>query len=174
MPIFRTKDKNGNRSVNFAFFKGISEISAGTSVNVTQNDNKQRLEIKVRLPGKEPFCIRYRQICDAKIISSKHITTKYDSVIGNALLGNLFFGERGAIIGSMKALQPKTEKVDRKFLLIAYHPSSPSGEMLERTNGISLEIVGATYALDKFIKELKEKCNIQPEVKQPLRNGGYL
>ena len=110
MPIFRTKDKNGNRSVNFAFFKGISEISAGTSVNVTQNGNKQRLEIKVRLPGKEPFCIRYRQICDAKIISSKQVTTKYDSVIGNALLGNLFFGEHGAIIGSIESLTAENGK----------------------------------------------------------------
>lgn len=166
MSIFGKKDKAGNISTNFAFFDGIPSIQKGLAVNATLNDSAQRVELKLRLSKMDPFYIRYEQICGVAIVTEKEVIEANKSVVGRAVVGGVLLGPLGAVVGGISGVGSKKETVNRGYLVINYHQTDSP----EDTRVVSLEIVGATLGIDKFVKILKEKCAIQ----EPRTNGGYL
>lgn len=161
MAIFGTKDKQGNPSINLMMVDGISSISKGLAVNVTLFDNN--LQIKVRIGKNAPANLSYSQITNVDYMSEKEVAEKSKSVIGRAVAGGLIFGGLGAIIGGMSGTGSNQINTTRIYLIVNYIPSI-GGDI----KAISFEVVGATLGLEKFTKELRDRCGILPILSDPV------
>lgn len=154
MPIFRSKNKQGSRTINMAAYDGISTFFKGLAVNLTLAP--EQLEIKARL-GKQAASLDYSQIKNVGFLTEKEIVEKSKSVLGRAAVGGLLLGGLGATIGAVSGVGTKSETKNHLYLVINYVPHG-GGDIA----AISFESVGATLGLDKFTAELKAKCGIAP------------
>lgn len=152
MPIFSSKNKHGNRSINMAAYDGIPSFFKGLAVNLTLSE--EHLEIKARL-GKQAAWLDYSQIKNVGFLTEKEIAQKSKSVLGRAAVGGLLLGGLGAVIGAVSGTGTKSETKNHIYLIINYVPHG-GGDL----STISFEAVGATLGLDKFTAELKERCGI--------------
>lgn len=80
------------------------------------------------------------------------------------MVGGLLLGPLGAVVGGMSGVGQKKQSVGKNYFVINYHPAAAHDEV----RAISLEIVGATLGLSKFISALKEKAHIVEEKSQYL------
>lgn len=153
MPIFGSKDKNGNLACNFMHVNGVSWMSAGAAVTVTLDDSSQQLEIKMRVFKGNPAYLPYSQITSIGVVSEKEVIEHNKSVLGRAAVGGLVFGPLGAIVGGMSGTGTKQKVQNKYFFVINYHPA----DNIADTKAISLEIVGATLHLEKFTTALRSR-----------------
>lgn len=167
MPIFGSKDKNGNLACNFMHVDGIPKwgnYDYPVGVCLTQDDAKQRLAIAQRLSKVPPKFLPYNQIISIGKVFEEEIIEQNKSVVGRAAVGTLLLGPLGGIIGGLSGTGTKKTKKYRKFFIINYHPADNPDEI----NVISFEIVGATMHLNKFSKALQSKIpQAPPEPVQP-------
>lgn len=159
MPIFGSKDKDGNRSVNLMMVDGIPSFSKGVvdkpAVNVTMLDD--RIVIKARIGRYAPVELRYTQIVNAAAVTEKEIIEKEKSVIGRGIVGGLLFGRLGAQVGAMSGIKGTKKKVEsHRYVVINYTPSDGGDVKV-----ISFEIVGATMGIDKFMADVRAACGIE-------------
>ena len=149
--IFGKKNKEGNIALNVSYIDGIKGYFKSQAVQLSL-DNE--LIIKPRI-GKSPVVhLNYDQINNVEIISEKDIIEKQKSVVGRAVVGELLLGPLGAIVGGMSGIGDKSKSETHYYLVINYISKDNT------TEALSFEIVGASLHSSSFIKELKQRCNI--------------
>lgn len=154
MPIFGSKDKNKNRSVNFSFCSGIPGFARGVAVNATLENAEKRLRIQLRASKNPPVYLAYSQICGVSIVTEQQIEQVQKGVLGRAAVGGVLLGPVGAIVGGMTGLGTEKKVSSRSYVILNYHPAS----VPDQIKIVSLEIVGATMGLAKFVSEIRENC----------------
>lgn len=172
--VFCTKDKNGNRQIFFNHYSGLPSVPYNAWFMVVQNDTEQRLEIKKWMSKSEPFYIRYEQVLNIEVIHHKESIQKKQSVVGNAIVGDMLAGKTGAVIGAMDALQPKTKTIACELLSITYRPTSTVEGYLSKPKQVCFICSLSSLRFGRFVKELKTKCNIEDKPKPQPKIGGYL
>ncbi|MFA0815988.1 MAG: hypothetical protein ACC608_09400 [Anaerofustis sp.] len=153
MPIFGTKDKEGNTSINLMMGEGIASIQKGMAINVSMMDD--HLFIKQRIGKAAPASLRYDQITNVEIINEKEIIEKGKSVVGRAVLGNIILGPLGALVGGMSGTGSKKKVSYDNYMVINYKSSAD-----EEIKVITFQVVGASMGTSKFLSELKQRANI--------------
>lgn len=149
MPIFKSKNRDGDRSVNFMAGESILSIPKGTATNVTLNKSLNRLEFRNRLKrSSDPIILQLSKITAVTKLNEKEIIEKSKSVAGRAVVGGIVLGPVGALVGGMSGIGNKQRSDYKTYLVINY---TSNGD----TNAISLEIVGASIGWDKFYKDLQ-------------------
>ena len=156
MSIFSTKDKSGNRSVNFSAVDGLPGYQQGDAVNATIDKKAGMLIIRARVFQRPEVRLPLDRITYAESKTETEIRERDKSVIGRAAVGSLL-GPLGAIVGGMSGIGTKKTKSVRQFLIIAY--MSTDGE----EKAIALEIVGASIGWHEFLKEINPKFATAPE-----------
>lgn len=147
MPIFTSKDKNKNRSVNFAFEAGLPHYCKGDPINVTIDRGAGMLTIKARVYKRPEISLPLSRITEVTCISEEEIIEKNKSVIGRAAIGSLF-GPTAAIIGGLSAVNAKTEKETTYFIVIKYTNAADDAPIV-------LKVVGASIGWRQFLQELQ-------------------
>lgn len=150
MPIFKSKDRTGNRSVNFSHVDGLPGYVPNEAVNATLSNDASALVVKSRIAKRPEIKLSFEKITSVSVASETEIQEKSKSVIGRAAIGVLLLGPLGGMIGGMSGIGAKRTKEEKSFILITYLSSDKS----EKT--IVLEIVGASVGWNKFVSELKE------------------
>ncbi|MEE1014100.1 MAG: hypothetical protein U0L92_07340 [Clostridia bacterium] len=153
MGIFSTKNKDNERTVNFMAGCNIGCIKQGFAINATLKEDC--IFIKSRINKEMTTTLKYEKITDCQFVTEKDIQEKSKSVAGRAMIGGLALGPVGAIVGGMSGIGNKKDTKTRSFIIINYQSQN------DEINAISLEIVGASLAWNKFLSELKEKANIK-------------
>lgn len=154
MGIFSTKNKDNERTVNFAAGNDIGSITQNTAINATLKDDC--LLIVSRLNKKMSASLKYEKITNCEYVTEKDIQEKSKSVLGRAAIGGLLLGPVGAVVGGMSGMTGnKTKTKLRNFIIINYTTGN------EETGVVYLEIVGASLNWKAFLTELKGKANIQ-------------
>lgn len=148
MPIFKSKDKEGNSSVNFSFIDGLPGYNAGDAINATINMITGELVIKARAFKRPEVHLPLNRILAAEHTSDVELKEKEKSVIARAAVGSLLLGPLGAVVGGMSGVGNKKEKIHKDFIFITY--TNSNGE--EKT--IIFEIVGASIGWTKFLNAL--------------------
>lgn len=82
MPIFTSKDKDKNRSVNFMAVDGLPEYQLGDAINATIVKNENVLRIKARVFKRPIINLPINKILSAVFASETEILEKDKSVIG--------------------------------------------------------------------------------------------
>ena len=148
MPIFTSKDKNKNRSVNFTFIVGLPHYCRGDSVNVTIDLQTGMLVTRPRAFYKRPeISLPLSRITEAVHISESEIVEKNKSVVGRAAIGSLF-GPTAAIIGGLSAVNGKTEVETKEYIVIKYTNAANDAPIV-------LRVVGASIGWRQFLQELQ-------------------
>jgi hypothetical protein len=169
MPIFGSKDKEGNLACNFMHTDGLVDFPPFWAVCITQNDNNNRLEIAKRIPkNSPPVYLPYDQIISIGTVTEKEIIEKSKSVVGRAAVGGLLLGPLGAVIGGMSGTGKKNKASTKAFFVINYHPAQNP----EETKVLSFEIVGASLHWSSFVAALKGK--IPPSIQEEQSTSQYL
>ena len=154
MGIFSTKNKNNERSVNFAAGNDFGAITQNTAINATLKEDC--IFIVSRLNKKMSVSLKYEKITNCEYITEQDIKEKSKSVLGRAAIGGLLLGPVGAVVGGMTGLKgTKKKEKTREFIIINYTTGN------DETGVIYLEIVGASLNWKTFLTELKGKANIQ-------------
>lgn len=178
---FKRKKKPKYRKKIFSYQSGLPALSERyqfkPALKLIQNDDGHRLELHVwGDPKSEPFYLRYEQICDISILSKADIKYKKRSVFGNVLVGNLFLGRTGAVLGYIHASEPKKVTNSYAFIHITYLPTRQFENVPEHPRTIVVRSGLFSLGFTRFFKKLAVKCNIAPKDKpkpQP-KIGGYL
>lgn len=155
MGIFGKKNKNGNRSVNLSFVDGIEGYNKGTAVEVSINKDNECLTIKSRAIKKPEVHLGLNQIFGVNVISEKDVLEKSKSVAGRAVVGGVFLGPLGAIVGGMSGIGNKTKSETKYYMIVNY--KSLSGEI----KVLSFEIVGASLHWSSFVEDLRKIINTE-------------
>jgi hypothetical protein len=151
MPIFSSKNKQGNLSCNFSYVDGIDKFNRGTAVCAVQEDAESQLSIYMRTSKTPAICVKYANIKAAGLLTEKEIREKSKSVIGRAAVGGLLLGPLGAIVGGISGVGNKQKPESHYYFVINYNG------VAEEARVISLEIVDASLHWLSFMKALKQK-----------------
>jgi len=149
MPIFGSKDKSENPSINIAMNCKLGTLPNGLAVNITQESD--RLVIKPRIGKNAPVEIRYSDLTACELMDETAIIQKSKSVIGRGIVGGLFLGPVGAIVGGMSGIGNKSSSHTDRYLIINYKDYSGDVQVA------SFKVVGATMSPDSFTSSLKRK-----------------
>ena len=116
--------------------------------------------IKGRVSSSEKGRLKYSQIdnlgsfTETEIINAEPVVED-KSVIKRAVVGGVLFGGLGAIIGGMSGIGTKTvdksETVFHRYFVLNYKDEKEQEQIM------SFGIVGATWGLNKFEVNLKER-----------------
>lgn len=149
---------------------GIFSRNNGDKINLKHLENKgfdlvkevsfddEYLNIKQKFNNKAPVIkLRLNKITGLIETTDTDIKTKSKSVLGRAMLGGIFLGPAGAIVGGISGTKEKVI-TEIKFLLIINYLDSNS-----ETQAIVLEELPGRFNISKFTKSLKLKCNIEKE-----------
>lgn len=160
MPIFGSKDKENNRSVNFSCVDGLPGYASGDAVNATINLDQSILFLRARVFKRPEIKLYLDKITSVSVATETEIREKSKNVIGRAAIGTLLLGPLGAVVGGMSGVGSKKKKEIKSFLFITYL----SSDISEKT--IVLEIVGASLGWNKFVADLKKAT--QGEVQKEI------
>lgn len=162
--IFGKKNKLGNRAVNLCFIDGVESYPANMPIELSLDDNEKCLVMKARLDKSKPvFNLKYEQIIAVEVISEKEIIESSKSTVGRALVGGVFLGPLGAIVGGMSGIGNKTKSSKHYFLVVNYKPNNS-----EEAKALSFEIVGSSLHWDSFVKELKTKIKVENTIEKEI------
>ena len=153
MGIFSKKNKNGDSYVNLAYVDGIDLFENGLAVEASLNVEKECLTIKPRLGKKTDVNVKFEQITGFDVVKDEDVIEKSKSVAGRAVIGGVFLGPLGAIVGGMTGIGNKQKSTSHTYMVINYRSID------EEIKVIIFEIVGASLHLGNFIEELATKIN---------------
>lgn len=168
MPIFRTKDKQGNISVNFAAGSGLPTFEAGDAINATIDVINGVLVIKTRLPKLLERAVIELPLskivditkCDKNIIEERSNSSVVLDAVASGLAADLLAGghaRRRAVNYTVK--NKRTKEVPHQYIHIKY--LSDDTEKATQ-NTVVLEIVGASLGVGKFIKAISDMLPDKP------------
>lgn len=161
MGIFSRRNKNGDRSVNLSFVDGLDGYSKGNAVQLSLNDENQCLRLVSRISKDKPTVnLKYNQILQANVVSEKDIVEKSKSVGGRAVVGGLFLGPLGAVIGGMSGIGNKKNADTHYYLVVNYKSQT------EEIKALIFEIVGASLHWSSFVTDLRSKINIENNIEE--------
>ena len=150
MAIFGNKDKNGNFTINFCSVKDTPIYDlVNFAISATLLDDK--IKFQQRLGKKNKVYLEYSKILGMQIVDTEKVIEKNKSVAKRATVGGVLLGPIGAIIGGLDGTGTKRQNIYKKYLVFNYISNGEEKEF-------SVEIVGATLGLNKFIEQLKIKC----------------
>lgn len=152
MGLFRKKNKA--LSANFSLVDGLEGFTKGLIVNITADDNNDRLIIKGKFSNIQEVNLKYEQITGITCTTEKEIIDKNKSVVGRAAIGGVLLGPLGAIVGGMSGVGNKQQKKTRYYMIINY--KSRDGE----TKILSFEIIETLGSWSKLISHVRSKINI--------------
>ena len=116
MGIFNFTSKDKNRRVRFAMISGVDGINSGIATDVTLDEENEKIVFKAPLSKQYSFMVNYDQLYGIDIVSEDEIKEKSKSVVGRAVIGGLFLGLLGAIVGGMTGLGSKEKRLQRVIL----------------------------------------------------------
>ena len=164
MPIFKSKNKEGNRCINLEYLGGIKGYVQEDSVELSINEKDKCLVIKQRVFKRPKAYLNFNQITNYKILDEETIIEHEKSVLGRAAVGGILFGGFGAIVGAISALKGnKTTSKSDSYLFINFIPQKLlNSEYTDDDIEVLLfKITGGTFHLNKFMDELNEKVPIE-------------
>lgn len=154
MGLFSRNKKDKPISVNVSFVDGLEGFSQGLAVNITTDDNENKLVIKSVVVKKPEVNLKYEQITGINVTSEEEILEKSKSVTGRAVVGGVLLGPLGAIIGGMSGIGDKKKEKTRYYLIINYKSKDDEIKVL------SFEVTNSLGAWDKFIEHVRNKINV--------------
>lgn len=111
----KKKELGAKAIISCVHVNGLS-ISQGSIVNLYAADEKMHIQ-----SGSEEFEIPTERLRAAEYKTETEIIEKQKNVVGRAMIGNLFLGPVGAVVGGMTGLGSKKKKGKRKgYLIINY------------------------------------------------------
>lgn len=121
------------------------------------------LSIKQKFNNKAPVIkLRLDKITGVVETTDTEVKTKSKSVLGRAMLGGIFLGPAGAVVGGISGTKDKVS-TEIKFLFIINYLDSNS-----ETQALIFEQLPGRFNLKKFAQSLKTKCNIKIENKKEI------
>ena len=138
-------------NVNFAAGNYIGSIAKGTAINVTlKNDH---LLFVSRLNKKNALTLNYESIISVEYSATLTEREKTKKALSRAIVGGVFFGALGTVIGGLSGMNDATYK-KRGYIVIKFKRNNNS------TGVAYLKIVGASLNWNEFLSELKSRANI--------------
>lgn len=162
MGIFGKKNKEGNMAVNLNYIDGIESYNKGTAVVLSLNDENKSMEMKARVYKKPPVFLQLEQITGVEVISEKDIIEKGKSTIGRAMVGGVFLGPLGAIVGGMSGIGNKNKSETHYFMIVNYKSKD------EEIKVLSFEIVGASLHWSSFVEEFRKRITTQKLIEKEI------
>ncbi len=156
MPIFSTKDSQGNTTLNVVMGNGISTINKGLPVCLTVQDGY--FVIQQRFSKNASVVLKCSQIKKIQKISEKDFIVKNLSLVGKAEKGESLFSLRAKIPGL------KTQKSSnfKDFIVINYESTSKKVIIFE-------EVIGTTIGSEEFIQQVQETIRAEKSEKNALQ-----
>ena len=151
---YKSKDKQGNREVRFAYIDGISDLFSipEETVDVKIDTENNKLTITSALNKKRNTSLDLNKITDVRDITETEIKEAEKSVIGRAAVGTLLLGPLGGIIGGMSGVGKKEKKALHHFVIVTYISNGDEKQLI-------FEIVGASIGWKEFVAELPKDEN---------------
>ena len=153
MGIFNRNKKDKPISINVSFVDGLENFSPGLAINITTDDNENKLVIKSAVVKKPEINLRYEQITGINVTSEKEILEKSKSVTGRAVVGGVLLGPLGAIVGGMSGIGDKKKEKTHYYLIINYKAKDDEIKVL------SFEVTNSLGQWDKFIEHVRKRIN---------------
>lgn len=125
MNILKELQKANNIAVSMAHMEGLPMLLQHTSCIVTvKNSFADTLEINI-VDSKfttieNTISLPFNRVKNIGILTDGDIITSNKNVVGRSIVGGLFFGELGAIVGGMSGTAPKKTIVTKHFIVINY------------------------------------------------------
>ncbi len=151
----------GKKEINKIDLKHIEKKGYDLIKEVSFDD--EYLVIKEKFNKKSPVIkLKLDRITELLETTDTEIKTKSKSVLGRAMIGGVFLGPTGAVIGGLSGTKDKI-KEEIKFLLIINYLDSNS-----EVQALIFEQLPGRLNLSKFVKSLKTKCKINEEVEREI------
>ncbi len=147
MPIFSTKDAQGNMTLNVIMGAGISTISQGMPVVLTLLDGF--FGIRERFSQKANITLMCSQITSIQEIHDMELISK--NRVGSRIEKNP--KPPGRIPGLVEGIRTKKGMKFKEFIVINYGSTNKKVMVFEK-------VTGTTIGSDEFIKEVQERANI--------------
>ena len=155
MGFFNKKNKEGNIATKMMYMSGIEQYNKRANVELSLCNENQNIQIKCKNDVYPPSYIPYSRITNVGVISEKEITEKSKSVGGRAIVGGIFLGPLGAIVGGMSGISDKKITNSRCYMVLNYE--STFGEL----EAITFEPVAGNLNYFSFIEKLRERIKIK-------------
>lgn len=156
------KNTKSGKAIDMTVLEGVPGSWQGEVVVISLDDENQEVIIKGRVSNSENGRIKYSQIdnlgsfTETEIINAEPVVED-KSVIKRAIVGGVFLGGIGAIVGGMSGIGTKTvdksKTVFQRYFVLNYKDEK------EHEKVMSFGIVGATWGLEKFESNLKQRID---------------
>jgi len=146
MPILRTKDAQGNITLNVVMGAGISTITQGMPVCITLMGGL--FKIKERFSKKAPVTLKCSQIINIQELHHMELISKRNDGLKKVKTSTLPCRFPGLVEGTRNS---KGKLKD--FIVINYGSTSKKVIIFEK-------IAGTTLGSEEFIKEIQRRANI--------------
>lgn len=157
MGLFGKKEKA--TAYKFLVVDGcIPSMSAPSTVRISLLP--EQIEIRQIIGGKAVAYLSYSQVTAAEKVDERQIVELDKSVLGRAVVGGVFLGPLGAVVGGMSGVGKKQKSVYKEFFVINY--TAASGEL----SALSFEMVGPPVGFSPFLSELKQRAGIHEAPEQ--------
>jgi len=150
--------KNSAKEIKttLSMIDGLPDISAGAEMVLSLSGDI--LSVRPRLAKKvQPYTLNVNKITNIAMLTEKDIIEKSKSVAGRALVGGVFLGPLGAIIGGMSGIGNKSKNSVTTYIVINYNSN---GEKV-----ISFAIMKYSIGYLKLYSEIKSRI---PETSREL------
>lgn len=150
--------KNSAKEIKttLSMIDGLPDISAGAEMVLSLSGDI--LSVRPRLAKKvQPYTLNVNKITNIAMLTEKDIIEKSKSVAGRALVGGVFLGSLGAIIGGMSGIGNKSKNSVTTYIVINYNSN---GE-----KAISFAIMKYSIGYLKLYSEIKSRI---PETSREL------
>lgn len=147
MGLFK-KEKDSVKEIKttLSMADGLPGVSSGAEMIVSLSGDT--LSMRPRLAKKmQPYTLNINKITNITMLTEKDIIEKSKSVAGRALVGSVFLGPLGAIIGGMSGIGNKSKKSATTYIVINYNSN---GE-----KALSFAIMKNSIGYLKLYEEIK-------------------
>lgn len=147
MGLFK-KDSTKEIKTTLSMVYGLPDVSAGTEMILSLSGDA--LSMRPRLVKKmQPYTLNVNKITNISMLTEKDIIEKSKSVAGRALVGSVFLGPLGAIVGGMSGIGNKSKSSTTTYIVINYNSN---GE-----KAISFGIMKYSIGYFKLYSEIKSR-----------------
>lgn len=151
MGLFKEKERKPvAAAANLAHIDGLN-YNRGMVVAVGANLDK--LYIRSAVSSKknplEQYSLDYSQITNADIVSKQEVVTAQKDAVGGAIVGGLFLGGLGAIIGAASATGTYQTTKKNNYVVINYTPDGGS-----EAKALSFQILDGDFLYRSWVTSL--------------------